>query len=122
MICYSTPMSADLVAPEHARGAAHGTRVFQMLLAIIKPSVLVAHGAGTARDLGRLLEIESLTLPAGPSTEPPEQTWRPDHAAGHAVSIIAIPALSPPAWNRWATWAPGYFGRVADVVADRLGR
>ena len=61
VICYSTPMSSDLTQSEKAAGR----QIFEEILAIIRPEVLIAHGAGTAKELGRVL---SKQLPAEASS------------------------------------------------------
>ena len=55
VICYSTPMSADLRLDQHAGGAQLGTEIFSALLCFGKPKVLVAHGVGTRQVLSKLL-------------------------------------------------------------------
>jgi hypothetical protein len=106
VICYSTPMSAALGAPEHGGGREHGTALFRTLLEAVRPEVIVAHGSGTAKDLGRVLGVRLPKPPTAADQPVPE-------ALADGATILVIPSLAPPAWNRWASWAPRYFDRVA---------
>src|ERR1022692_515178 len=47
VICYSTRMSSDLTRLKNPRGKAVGRQIFQELLAIVRPIVLIAHGSRT---------------------------------------------------------------------------
>ena len=67
VICYSTPMSSDLTSEKAA-----GRQIFREILAIIRPEVLIAHGAGTAKELGRVL---SKQLPAEASSPADGVSW-----------------------------------------------
>lgn len=112
VVCYSTSMSSDLRNREHLGGKERGTELFRTLLETIKPSVIIAHGAGTAKDLGRLLET---SLPAVPST--PEMTAR---ATVADMAIWVIPSLAPPKWNSWMRWADAHLDLVCREVAEHL--
>lgn len=112
VICYSTPMSADLSLSEHAGGALHGSEIFRLLFELMKPRVLIAHGAGTRRDLAKLLEVtlpEAQTHPGSPVSE-----------AMSAARVFVIPSLAPPQWNKWQSWAPEHLRAVAEEVARAL--
>jgi len=112
VICYSTPMSSDLRSREHLGGKERGTELFRTLLEIIKPKVLIAHGAGTAKDLGRLLVA---SLPSVPSV--PDKTAR---ATVGDMAIWVIPSLAPPKWNSWMRWADEHLDLVCREVAEHL--
>ncbi|RWK87956.1 MAG: hypothetical protein EOR52_14980 [Mesorhizobium sp.] len=109
VICYSTPMSADLSLSEHHGGAQRGSEVFRAIFEFIKPRVMVVHGAGTSKELGRLLGIQ---LPPVPAT--PERTTR---TRTPTTEIWIIPSLAPPKWNSWARWA----SRHMDLVCKEVG-
>jgi len=57
VICYSSPMSADLCSLKHAGGRATGKAVFKLLLDFVRSSVLIAHGASTASDLAAVFNL-----------------------------------------------------------------
>lgn len=113
VICYSTPMSADLHRPEHKGGKETGTELFRSIYGIIKPRVLIAHGTQTARDLGRVLGV---SLPQPPSH--PELTSK---AQLGDTGIWVIPSLAPPAYTSWQRWADEHLELVAAEVAALLG-
>jgi len=109
VICYSTPMSADLRLEKHAGGACLGTEIFAALLSFGTPKVIVAHGAGTRQVLSKLL---GATLPPVP-----HQLCSPVPTTIAEMSIFVIPSLAPPAWNNWHDWSGEYLARVANAVA-----
>lgn len=112
VICYSTPMSSDLGLAQHVGGRERGQEIFRALLALIRPRVLIAHGADTIRKLERIV---GMALPAPPS--------RPDDpviARSEAQTVIVLPSLAPPAYNKWSSVAAAHLDRVAGVVAAEL--
>lgn len=121
VVCYSTPMSADLSRPEHDGGRRQGTEIFASLLDMVRPPVLIAHGSGTHRHLGRLLGV---ALPDSPESAEAGVTAARVHAhlAGRPfdTTVFVIPSLAPPAFNRWASWAPVYLRAMASAVAAHL--
>jgi len=66
VVCFSTPMSADLTACQRRLGRS----IFKWLLDRIEPKVLIVHGRGAAKDVMKLnptmkvIEIPSLAPPA----------------------------------------------------------
>ncbi len=113
VVCYSTPMSADLKRLEHTGGTDIGSEIFLTLLDFIKPRVLIAHGAGTCKALGKLLNT---ALPALP-TEPASVVF----TVVGATTVFVVPSLAPPKWNTWQNWADEHLGNVALAVAGALG-
>jgi hypothetical protein len=112
VICYSTPMSADLSLSEHAGGALRGSEIFRLIFELIKPKVLIAHGAGTRRNLEKLLGVilpEAQTHPGLPVS-----------VAVGSTQVFVIPSLAPPQWNKWQSWAPEHLRAVAESVARVL--
>jgi hypothetical protein len=63
VICYSTPMSADLRKLVHEGGAKRGEEIFSAIYALIRPKVIISHGTDTAKRLGRYLGNELPTPP-----------------------------------------------------------
>ncbi|MFZ6723287.1 hypothetical protein [Undibacterium sp. Ji49W] len=112
VICYSTPMSSDLALPGHKGGTKHGTEIFEVLLHFIQPKVLIVHGAGTAKQLSRILDIR---LPA-----PPGKASKPSAINVNGMTVFVIPSLALPAWNKWSSWADAYLQQVAKMAADVL--
>jgi hypothetical protein len=117
VICYGTPMSADLARPEHVAGKKRGEELFRFLISEIKPPVLIVHGAGAAKKLAPVLGLTG--LPAEP-TGPEELSIHRSADAGVARAVFVIPSLAPPRWMSWSSWAPAYLDRIADAVAEEL--
>lgn len=114
VICYSTPMSADLRSAHHIGGAERGSEIFKALLRLIQPEVLIVHGTDTARKLGSVLGRNLPAPPEGPGQPQPTRI-------GEAVFFV-IPSLAPPAFNKWSSWSTGHLAVISDQVADILGR
>jgi hypothetical protein len=112
VICYSTPMSADLWQRDHYGGAARGRDLFQGLLHIVRPKVLIAHGRGTTKELERVL--------GHPLPVPPEEPSEPLQSRVGELVVFVIPSLAPPGWNKWSSWAQGHLDLVCRLVADHL--
>jgi len=110
VICYSSPMSADLRLDKHAGGARRGEEIFRYLLAAISPKVMVVHGSGAAKSLCRVLEISSIPEPKDPSEI--------HSLLVNGLLVVAIPSLAPPAYNRWHKWADNYLRVISKRVAD----
>jgi hypothetical protein len=68
VICYSSPMSADLAQPAHAGGREAGTAIFRLLLEYVRPRVLIAHGAGTVRDVATIINASLPPARSEPGT------------------------------------------------------
>lgn len=113
VICYSTPMSADLRHKSHIGGARRGEEIFRFLLFSIKPKVLIVHGSGASKKLKSILNCE---LPAPPNCA--DDGLMLCRCGG--MLVIVIPSLSPPAYNKWSSWAPAHLTRVANAVACHL--
>jgi hypothetical protein len=116
VVCYSTPMSADLATVQHVGGKQRGQEIFRTLLRFIKPKVLIAHGADTRRLLEGVVEAP---LPDAPESDGPPSSEIVSSRAFHGL-IIVVPSLAPPAYNKWAGWAPAHLDRVADEVGRNL--
>jgi hypothetical protein len=112
VICYSTPMSADLRAAHHIGGTERGTEIFKVLIRLVQPSVLIAHGSDTVRKLGKVLNYE---LPA-----PPEKPVDPQPIRIGEAFVFVVPSLAPPAFNKWSSWSKGHLAAVSAQVADIL--
>lgn len=103
VICYSTPMSRDLTEEKNKGGRAAGRQIFEEVLAIVRPRILIAHGAATAKELGRVLCARlppAATNQAGGVSRDRVQTSLRGH--GYAPIVFAIQSLAPPRWNAWA--------------------
>jgi hypothetical protein len=121
VICYGTPMSADLAHARHRGGKARGKLIFKSLLRVVAPEVLIVHGAGSREDLDDELAV---TLPP-PPLSPDEPVSSLDvslqaDSKSKRVTIFVIQSLAPRAWNSWSTWAVPYFDVIARAVAKRL--
>lgn len=118
VICYSTPMSADLHAAVHRGGRAAGVRIFKELLNMVRPQVLIAHGQGTRSDLAKIL---GRPLPDSPRSlaDGVREIVTPllgDEPRERAL-IILVPSLAPPEWNKWSSWATDHLDSVARRAA-----
>lgn len=106
VICYSTPMSSDLAHAKNQGGKALGREIFCEILGIIRPIVLIAHGAGTTKVLGRVLCTKlpspASTQAAGVSCARVRTQLRGE---SYAPTVFVIPSLAPPKWNGWQKWA-----------------
>jgi len=81
-----------------------------------KPSILIAHGAGTRKKLGRVLGVKLPECPKGPEQMPLKAVTYGEYS----LQVFVIPSLAPPAYNRWQSWAPAYLDAVAEEVARKL--
>ena len=112
VVCYSTPMSADLRNQANTGGARKGEEIFRYLLAEIAPAVLIVHGAGSVEDISRVLEMDQLIVPR--STDDIFDVQTEQHL------VIPIPSLAPPQFNKWSSWSDGYLDKVADRAREKL--
>ena len=114
VICYSTPMSSDLRRRLHTGGTARGREIFQSLLDVIGPKILIAHGAGTAREFRKSLRIDF--------PEPPKKCpSKPTEVKLGEMSVFLIPSLAPPAVNKWSSWRNEHLDQLCQMVSARLG-
>jgi len=110
--CYSTRMSEDLRRDEHQGGSERGREIFLKLFNIIKPTVLIVHGSGATKELGRALNCK---LPRPPT----DCDGHVKIACGDIV-VFVISSLAPPGYYRWSRWADSYLDKVSRRVADHL--
>jgi len=119
-ICYSTPTSTDLFEPIHRGGSQRGGEIFDFLLAMIRPRVLIVHGKSTF-DRFKLV-LPGKHWPAAP-TRPDDKVakGRPGRSDYNPL-VYPIPSLAPPGFyqNKWNTWCDEYFQRLAADVAAEL--
>ncbi len=90
VVCFSTPMSADLTNGQRRVG----TEIFEWVYNRIAPKVIVVHGAGAAKDLARI---------DTPNT-----------------SVIEIPSLAPPAYNKWHARSEEVLDQTVERVRESL--
>jgi hypothetical protein len=121
VICYSTPMSRDLALPKNQGGKVAGSQLFEEILAIIRPEVLIAHGVQTTKALGGVLSVK---LPAAASDQANKVTCVRIHTALRGASyepaVFVIPSLAPPAWNCWTKWAESHIAEMCVRVREFL--
>lgn len=121
-IFYSTPMSGDLAEVRHQGGKALGREIFVELLEVIRPAVLIAHGARTTRELGRVLFTK---LPPAASKQEDGVSCVRVHTKlrggpSYAPMVFVIPSLAPPKWNSWQAWAQPHLTETCDQVRETL--
>lgn len=109
VICYSTPMSADLAMSKHSGGRVRGTEIFCTLLESVQPPVLIAHGARTIQDLSKVLGYGLPAPNAGPD--------RPVSVRVGSTTVFLVRSLASPEWWKWHTWAWSHLELVAKEVA-----
>lgn len=112
VICYASPMSSDLAKPEHAGGRGAGKAIFQFLLGSVQPRVIIAHGAGTIGDLGKILNT---ALPGARS-----ESGTPVTVTIGSTTLVLLPSLAPPECNKWQTWARPHLEEAAGITAAVL--
>lgn len=112
VICYSTPMSADLAMPGHSGGRGRGTEIFRALIEAVQPPVLIVHGAGAIKDLSRVLSHD-LPLPC-------KEPGKPVSARVGNTTVFVVRSLAPTEWWQWHGWAWSHLKLVAEEVADLL--
>jgi hypothetical protein len=114
VVCYSTPMSADLRRTEHRMGSKLGGRIFDALLKAVRPKVVVLHGAGTCKAFEQQFDLPVPRPPAdaGDGIRRSTLSFGP-----FETEIIAIPSLAPPGFNMWSAWAPRYLDAVSAHIA-----
>lgn len=105
VICFSTPMGAELTQRKNRQGATVGRSIFGTILSHIQPKVIWLHGAGAAKAYRKEISRE---LPNRPSA----RLIQIDTVAD--TRIIQIGSLAPPAFNRWH--------REFDAVLDKATR
>jgi hypothetical protein len=118
VICYSTPMSSDLTKIPHQGGKKRGTDIFRTLLSYIRPSILIAHGVGTRKELARVLCTKFISEPK----QADQVIYQRVTYENYEPIVFAIPSLAPPAYNRWSKWASEHLNNVADEVARQLDK
>jgi hypothetical protein len=114
VICYSTPLSKHLALPIHRGGRERGDEIFRTLLLFVRPSVLITHGADASRKLAKVL---GTNLP-----EPPEHSDDVRSVKTEQGLVFVLQSLAPPAYNKWASWAPNYLDRIAIEVGRLVTR
>jgi hypothetical protein len=58
------------------------------------------------------------TLPAAPDTPTQGVKAKEVTLSGHRVLVLVIPALAPPGWDKWSSWAPTHLESVAQRAAE----
>jgi hypothetical protein len=111
VVCYSTPMSADLGLSVNARGREQGEAIFHLLLEHISPAIVWVHGAGAAKRLRRV-------LPKIPHLRPGEG-WAWARNADRLVIVTG--SLAPPAANTWLDKREAVFNEIADFAVSAIG-
>jgi hypothetical protein len=121
VICYSTPMSGDLAHVKNQGGKAVGIKIFLELLGVIRPIILIAHGARTTKELGHVL---STKLRAAASNQADDVSCVHVHTQlrgeSYAPMVFVIPSLAPPRWNGWLKWAQPLLAKTCEQVGKFL--
>jgi hypothetical protein len=129
VICYSTRMSTDLSHVSNGGGRPAGKALFVGIVGIIRPPVIIAHGAETNKELARVFRTD---LPSPPKFQADGVRSARVHTQlfgdAYAPMIFVIPPLAPPAWNtwperqtpKWHTWAQLHFAEVCSQVRSFL--
>jgi len=121
VICYSTPMARDLARVENRAGKLVGRQIFCEILGMIRPIVLIAHGARTTKELGRVLRKK---LPRAASNPAEVVSCVRVHTQlggePYAPMVFVIPSLSPPKWNSWQKWAQPHLAETCARASEFL--
>ena len=118
VICYSSPMSADLQDANDRGGKEAGMRVFSALLRAIQPRLIIAHGTATRVDLEKIVGTPLPKPPHGPQDKvAAKEVALPGGSSERRTLVFVIPALAPPGWHKWSSWAPSYLEKLARRAA-----
>jgi len=121
VICYSTPRSSDLTLVKNQGGKAVGRHIFEEVLAIVRPKVLIAHGAGTIKELGRVFSTQ---LPVAAQEQADDVSCVRIRTILRGVSyapiVFVVPSLAPPKWNVWQKWAEPHLAEMCAQVWEFL--
>lgn len=119
VICYATRKSSDLRSPENAGGKARGATIFYTLVDLIRPRVIILHGAGVRKEFNRIMGNKHLAPP--PSTTP---DVFPQSRLANGTRVFIIPSLALPGYQNWpprnsfCNWADTYLNQLAPMVAQ----
>jgi hypothetical protein len=116
-ICYSTPMGAALREDQHQGGFEQGTAIFNTLLEIIRPRVLIAHGATPRKKIAAFFGQE---LPPVPDTIQGMATGHACSRGDYHATIYLIRSLAPPAVNMWTNIREDVFASLSRSVSEQL--
>lgn len=111
-VCFSTPKADDLKRFENREGLEKGIRIFSEIFRIIKPRVMVVHGAGTVEFLRRHHQIR---LP-----KPPKEGDQFPHSIIAATQVFVVRSLALPEVNKWDSWRTEYLHEIAKRVSSQL--
>jgi hypothetical protein len=116
-ICYSTPTRRDLTEKNHPGGRAAGRKASLAVLSAVPLPVLIVHGSGAARELGRTLRA-SLPDPASKPADGVSCCQIQTELLGRTYEpfVVVIRSLSPRAWHHWKDWAPQHSDKIVDTV------
>jgi hypothetical protein len=116
-ICFGTPMAIDLADETNKDGRKRGIKLFYEILRIIRPKILIVHGAGTAKALRGVLSPQ-IPKPASKQTDgvscarvAMQSTGKP-----YAPMVFVIPSLAPPRWNAWQNWAGPHLAETCSLT------
>lgn len=90
VVCFSTPMSADLTVNQRQVGS----EIFKWVYNRILPKVIIVHGRGAANNLAKLDTSRS--------------------------TVIEMAALAPPAYNKWHKDSEAEMNRIASQTCQIL--
>jgi len=105
--CLATRSISELRSadPETAR-----VTILPDLIEILRPVVVIVHGAAATRDLGRVMRWG---LPAASPRAP--VLW-----SGHDPQVVSIPSLSPPPSNAWLPRSTDVLQAMAADIATAV--
>ena len=110
-------MGRDLLRPENLDGLNRGRAIFKTLVRIIRPRVIVAHGAKTSGVLAKVLSAngETVCIPK-PRIPPTVPSW----ADCDGIAVFVVPSLAPPAFNMWRASMASHVDAVCQKVREIL--
>jgi hypothetical protein len=116
VICYSTPMGADMAKSEHEGGLEAGTKLFETLLDHINPDILIIFGSNTRTKLGKLFE-DKLSVAA---EEHDDVVVCNPKRGGYSPALFPIRSLAIPGYNQWHSWAWQHLELVTNAVSEMV--
>jgi hypothetical protein len=83
---------------------------------MIKPPVLIVHGAGAKTTLEKTLQHK---LPSCPNN-PDSIIMTKLSMDNYSMTVYVLPSLAPPAYNKWLEWATCYMEKIAIRISENM--
>ena len=120
--CYSTPKFRDLNKKEHPGGKEKGLEIFEVILAGIRPKIIILHGAKVRKEFVKIFDRTIPTFPmVGTIPKKTTELFKSKvRFETHTSTVFVIPSLSAPGSDHWKSWADDYLVSVVKSVKRHL--